>query len=108
MAKSGGGSLRTYLLVRLVLVVPMVWILLTMVFLLMRVAPGDPVRAALGGRASQAVIAARRHQAGFDKSLIAQYGSYLRQVFTGHSAPRSATSGRWCRSSRPTARRRWS
>ena len=43
-----GTSLRTYLLTRLALVVPMVLILLTMVFLLMRVAPGtrSPPRSA--------------------------------------------------------------
>ena len=37
-----GTSLRRYALTRLALVLPMVLILLTMVFLLMRVAPGDP------------------------------------------------------------------
>ena len=37
------------LITRLALVVPMVFILLTLVFLLMRVAPGNPIAAALGG-----------------------------------------------------------
>src|SRR5437762_1437793 len=41
-------SLKRYALTRLALVVPMVFILLTLVFLLMRVAPGNPVSAALG------------------------------------------------------------
>src|ERR671931_207514 len=41
MAAGQGTSLKTYLLTRLTLVVPMVLILLTFVFLLMRVAPGD-------------------------------------------------------------------
>ena len=45
-----GTSLRQYLLTRLLLVIPMVFILLTLVFLLMRVAPGDPISASLGGR----------------------------------------------------------
>lgn len=84
MATSGGGSLRTYLLVRIALAVPMVLILLTLVFLLMRVAPGDPVAAAQGGHLSQAAIARLRHANGFDKPMIAQYGDYLRQVFTGN------------------------
>ncbi|MDX6209913.1 MAG: hypothetical protein QOE24_2304, partial [Frankiales bacterium] len=42
MAKQNG-SLRGYVLTRLLLVIPNVWILLTVVFILMRVAPGDPV-----------------------------------------------------------------
>jgi peptide/nickel transport system permease protein len=78
------GSLRTYLLVRLALVIPMVWILLTFVFVLMRVAPGDPVQAALGGRLSAHQIAQRRHAAGYDQPLIVQYWDYLKQVFTGN------------------------
>ncbi len=82
------GSLRTYLLTRLVLVIPMVWILLTMVFLLMRVAPGDPVTASLGGRLSPADLAARRHTLGLDRPLLIQYFDYLRDVVTfnfGHA-----------------------
>jgi peptide/nickel transport system permease protein len=82
------GSLRTYILTRLVLVIPMVWILLTMVFLLMRVAPGDPVTASLGGRLSPADLAARRHSLGLDRPLLVQYFDYLRDVVTfnfGHA-----------------------
>lgn len=84
MAGRRAGSLRTYLLVRLALVIPMVWILLTFVFVLMRVAPGDPVQAALGGRLSAHQIAQRRHAAGYDQPLIVQYWDYLKQVFTGN------------------------
>lgn len=84
MARQRGGSLRTYLLTRIALVLPMVLILLTFVFVLMRVAPGDPVSAALGGRLSPQQLAARRAAAGFDKPIIVQYGEYLQQVFTGH------------------------
>ncbi len=83
MARSTG-SLRTYALTRLALVLPMVLILLTLVFVLMRVAPGDPISAALGGRLSPAELAARRASAGYDRPLIVQYGSYLASVFTGN------------------------
>ena len=79
------GSLRTYVLTRLVLVIPMVWILLTMVFVLMRVAPGDPVTASLGGRLSPADLAARREALGLDRPLLVQYVDYLRDVLTFNS-----------------------
>jgi peptide/nickel transport system permease protein len=77
------GSLPRYLVTRLLLVVPMVWILLTVVFILMRVAPGDPVQASLGGRVPHAVIEQKRHELGFDKPLIVQYGHYVGGVLRG-------------------------
>jgi peptide/nickel transport system permease protein len=82
-SRGSGGSLRNYLLVRLALVIPMVLILLTFVFVLMRVAPGDPVSAALGGKLTQAQIAAKQHALGLDQPLYQQYGEYLKNVFTG-------------------------
>jgi peptide/nickel transport system permease protein len=71
----------------------MVLILLTLVFLLMRVAPGDPVTAALGGHLSPDELARRRAEAGYDRPLLAQYGEYLRHVFTGNFG-KSITDGR--------------
>jgi peptide/nickel transport system permease protein len=71
------GSLRTYALTRLALVLPMVLMLLTLVFLLMRVAPGDPISAALGGRLSGDQLRERRAAAGYDRPLVVQYLEYL-------------------------------
>jgi peptide/nickel transport system permease protein len=79
-----GTSLRQYALTRLALVIPMVFILLTMVFLLMRVAPGDPVSASLGGHAPPAVINQIKHQLGFDKPLYVQYFQYLGNIARGN------------------------
>ena len=92
MARSSG-SLPRYLLTRLLLVIPTLWIILTVVFILMRVAPGDPVQASLGGRQPASVIAAQRHALGFDKPIIVQYGQYLWQVLHGNFG-RSTSSNR--------------
>lgn len=92
MARSSG-SLPRYLLTRLLLVIPTLWIILTVVFILMRVAPGDPVQASLGGRQPQSVIAAERHALGFDKPIVVQYGQYLLQVLHGNFG-RSTSSNR--------------
>jgi len=81
MARSSG-SLGAYALSRLLLIVPMLLILLTMVFLLMRVAPGDPVQSAVGGRLPPAQIAEIRADAGFDRPLLVQYFEYLGDVAT--------------------------
>jgi peptide/nickel transport system permease protein len=75
-------SLRTYLLTRLALTIPMLLILLTLVFLLMRVAPGDPISAALGGRLTAEELDRRRAEAGYDQPLIVQYVDYLGDVVT--------------------------
>lgn len=72
--------MRRYLLVRLGLVIPNIFVLLTLVFLLLRVAPGDPISAALGGRLPPEVLAERRAAAGYDRPLIVQYFDYLGDV----------------------------
>jgi peptide/nickel transport system permease protein len=71
------GSLRGYVLVRIALMIPMVWVVLTVVFLLMRVAPGDPISATLGGKLPPAELARRQHELGLDRSIITQYLDYL-------------------------------
>ncbi|HET7043982.1 MAG TPA: ABC transporter permease [Gaiellaceae bacterium] len=81
---SSGTSLKTYALTRLALVVPMVLILLTFVFLLMRVAPGDPISAALGGKVPQAVVDQITKSLGFDKPIYVQYGDYLWDIVRGN------------------------
>jgi peptide/nickel transport system permease protein len=78
--KSSSGSLPRYIAVRLVLVLPMMWVLLTMVFLLLRVAPGDPVSASVGGQLSQEALDSRRAAAGLDQPLLVQYFDYLGNV----------------------------
>ena len=69
MAGSRGTSLRQYALTRLALVVPMIFILLTLVFLLMRVAPGDPITASLGGHVPPAVVNQIKEQLGYDRPI---------------------------------------
>src|SRR4051812_12284281 len=53
-----------------------------MVFLLMRVAPGNPIQAALGGHVPQAQIQKREERAGYDKPILVQYVNYLGDAFT--------------------------
>jgi peptide/nickel transport system permease protein len=80
---SGGSNLGRYIVTRLLLIIPTVFILVTMVFLLMRLI-GDPITAALGGRLSAEQLQERIHAAGYDRPLIVQYLEYIGQVFTGN------------------------
>lgn len=77
------GSLGRYLVVRLLLTVPMVFILLTMVFILVRVAPGDPVSATVGARLPPEVLESRRDALGLNDPIIVQYVRYLGGAVTG-------------------------
>jgi peptide/nickel transport system permease protein len=77
---ASSGSLPRYIIQRLLLVIPMMWILMTLVFLLLRVAPGDPVSAALGGKISPQALERSREQLGLNKPLIEQYWDYLWSV----------------------------
>jgi peptide/nickel transport system permease protein len=79
---ASGGSLARYIATRLLLIIPMVLILTTIVFLLLRVAPGDPVSASLGGRLSEEALNQRRAAIGLDRPLIVQYLEYLGDVVT--------------------------
>lgn len=61
----------------------MILILLTMVFLLIRVLPGDPVLLHLEKHATPAAVEQMRHQLGLDKPLWVQYFDYLFGLFRG-------------------------
>lgn len=78
------GSLFSYATTRLILSLPMLLILLTVVFFVLRVIPGDPISALFEGRAPPAVIIATRHALGLDQPYWVQYVTYLSQVFTGN------------------------
>ena len=68
---------------RLALVPVMLWLIASLVFLLLRVAPGDPIDALLGTRASEAAREALRAQLGLNQPLLSQYGHYLLDLLHG-------------------------
>ena len=80
---SSGGGIGRYILVRFLLIFPTIFILVSMVFWLMRTT-GDPITAALGGRLSADQLAERIHAAGYDRPILVQYFEYLGQIFTGN------------------------
>lgn len=76
-------ALTRYIGSRLVLAPVMLWLIATLVFLLLRVAPGDPVDALLGNRASALAREQLRAQLGLDQPLLAQYGQFLADLLQG-------------------------
>jgi peptide/nickel transport system permease protein len=74
----------TYLFKRLLLLLPTLYIVVTLVFFLIRLIPGDPVDFILGDNAlpeSRAQLIAAHH---FDEPLISQYSHYLGDVMHGN------------------------
>ena len=70
-------ALQYYVLARLLLAPLMLWTITTVVFLLLRATPGDPVDAILGPRAPSAIKIALREQLGLGDPLWKQYLSYM-------------------------------
>ena len=72
-----------HMLQRLLLTLPALWLVLTMVFFLIHIVPGDPVEQMLGEGATPAQTAQLRHSLGLDDPLYAQYVRYLGQTLRG-------------------------
>ena len=71
------------ILTRLALTVPVVWLVVSLVFLLIHLVPGDPILQMLGDGATPADLTALRHQYGLDQPLWRQYLHYWNGVVHG-------------------------
>ena len=86
-------SLRAYVITRVLLMIPMLLLLLTFTFLILRVAPGDPVSIIYHEGTPQYVIDRVKRELGLYDPLYIQYFTYLRDIFTGNMGT-SITSGK--------------
>jgi peptide/nickel transport system permease protein len=59
------------------------WVVLTIVFVMYFVAPHDPARLLAGRQATALTIADVRHRLGTDRPILQQYGSYLWRLLHG-------------------------
>jgi peptide/nickel transport system permease protein len=66
-----------YLVRRLIALIPVALGVATLTFALIHLVPGDPVVAMLGDSAGPADIAGMRHELGLDRSITAQYLTFL-------------------------------
>jgi peptide/nickel transport system permease protein len=72
------------LITRVAYTLPVVWLVVSVVFLLIHLVPGDPIQQMLGEGAASADLAAARHQYGLDLPLGQQYLNYWRGVLHGN------------------------
>src|SRR5271169_5881997 len=71
------------LLQRVFYAIPVIWLVVSLVFLLIHLVPGDPIAQMLGEGAPQADIAATRHTYELDLPLHVQYIHYWKGVLHG-------------------------
>lgn len=72
-----------YIIRRILVSIPILLVVVTLVFLLVRLAPGDPAVAALGDNASQQAVERMRERLGLNEPLHVQYVQYLRRLTRG-------------------------
>ena len=68
---------------RLLYTIPVLWLVVSVVFLLIHLVPGDPIQQMLGENASSTDIQAARHAYGLDVPIGRQYLNYWKGVFRG-------------------------
>src|SRR5579864_1530947 len=73
-----------YISLRLLFALPALWLIVTMVFLLAHIVPGDPVAQMLGEGARAEDLDQLRHGLGLDQPLATQYGRYIGGIFRGN------------------------
>jgi len=76
------GSLLTYIIKRILAIIPTLLGAITLIFFLVRVLPGDPVHLLAGEQTSPEIIERLKSEFGLDRPLYVQYFLYLKSVFT--------------------------
>ncbi len=74
----------TFLVRRLLFMIPVALLVSFVTFMIIHLIPGDPARVLLGESATPQTVAALRHQLGLDKPLLTQYVLWLGQALHGN------------------------
>jgi peptide/nickel transport system permease protein len=75
--------LLRYVSTRLLYTIPVIWLVVSVVFMLIHLVPGDPIQQMLGEGASAADLQAARHAYGLDVPIGQQYVNYWKGVLHG-------------------------
>jgi glutathione transport system permease protein len=76
--------LLTYIIKRLIAIIPVLLVVSVIAFAFVHLLPGDPARMMAGQDADTATVEMLRHQLGLDRSLPVQYFTYMGKVLTGN------------------------
>ena len=72
-----------YIIRKILIAIPTIFVVVTIIFLMMRVVPGDPATAALGNYASESAVQALKERMGLNRPIYIQYFDYLKGLVQG-------------------------
>jgi len=72
-----------YIIRKILIAIPTMFVAVTIIFLMMRVIPGDPATAALGNYASEIAVQALKERMGLNRPIYVQYIDYLKGLAQG-------------------------
>jgi len=72
-----------YIIRKILIAIPTIFVAVTIIFLMMRVIPGDPATAALGNYASESAVQALKERMGLNRPIYIQYFDYLKGLIQG-------------------------
>ena len=72
-----------YTIRKVLVAIPTILVTVTIIFLMMRVIPGDPATAALGNYASESAVRALKERMGLNRPIYVQYVDYLKGLIKG-------------------------
>ena len=73
----------SFIIRRLLLTIPVLWIVVSVIFGLIHMVPGDPVAQMLGSGASVTEVERMRHEFGLDRPVLDQYRAYMAGLLRG-------------------------
>lgn len=73
----------TYVLTRLLQIIPTLILAAVLVFILVRLLPGDPASAILGDRATPEIVARTQKELGLDQPLVVQFARFVGRLLQG-------------------------
>jgi peptide/nickel transport system permease protein len=79
----GDIHMLSYIIRRLLMIVPILWGVATIVFVLMFIVPGDPARLLMGQHGDEETLSAIRHELGLDRPVHVQYARFLGRLARG-------------------------
>lgn len=72
-----------YILKRILTLIPMILLISLIVYALMELSPGDPVRSIVGETATEEQVEIMREKLGYNDPFFVRYGRYMKGVFQG-------------------------
>jgi len=92
--------MKEYIFRRVLLTLPVLWIVTLVLFVLLRVTPGDPVQIEFGIETTPEQLAAFHEELGLNRPILVQYADWVKHMFEGDF-------GRSIRARRPVADEIW-